>query len=95
MEGCWIAKQVGNLQVFSGKEEGTTNCYGHVVLKNPHWPGWLTVANGKGFGSIYIGYGYKLTQDCFYPLSPQDIEFEGKETDEYDEPNPRNPPDEL
>ncbi len=100
METCWIAKQVGNLQVFSGKEEGSTNVYGAVVLKNPHWPGWLTVANvnymlmqNKGFGSIYIGYCYKLTQDCFYPLSPQDLEIEGKETDEFDEPNPSNPPD--
>lgn len=45
MESCWIVRQVGNLQVFSGKEEGTSNCYGNVTLKNPHWPGWLTVAN--------------------------------------------------
>ncbi len=32
------------------------------------------IIKSKTFGSIYIGYGYKLTQDCFYPLSPQDIE---------------------
>lgn len=54
---------------------------------------FLYYYKSKGFGSIYIGYGYKLTQDCFSPISPQDIEVEGKETDEFDEPNPSNPPD--
>ncbi len=52
MEGCWIAKQVGNLQIFSGKEEGSTACYGAVVLKNPHWPGWQTVANVNRFSCV-------------------------------------------
>ena len=65
-----MARVEGNTQVFNGKDEGTTNCYGLVTLKNPNWPGWLTVANMKGFGSIYIGYGYKLTQKCFFPMSP-------------------------
>lgn len=47
MEGCWYAKQIGNLQIFNnvGKDEGTTSCYGCVILKNPHWPGWVTTAN--------------------------------------------------
>ena len=49
MEGCWISKQTGNLQTFNnvGKEEGTVSCYGHIVLRNPHWPGWTTIANVK------------------------------------------------
>lgn len=33
------------MQVFNSKEEGATNVYGSVVLKNPHWPGWITTAN--------------------------------------------------
>jgi hypothetical protein len=37
----------------------------------------------KSFGSIYIGYGYKLTQDCFHPASPEDLQPEGVEIEEF------------
>ena len=49
LEGCWVTRTYGNAQVFNnvGKDEGTTSCYGAVVLKNPHWPGWSTVASIK------------------------------------------------
>ena len=87
-EACWLARAEGNLQVFNSKEEGATTCYGIITLKNPNWPGWLTVANvnislskTKGYGSIYIGYGYKLTQNCFYPLSPEDLLVEGDDVE--------------
>jgi hypothetical protein len=78
-EGCWIVKINGNSQVFNnvGKDEGTTSCYGLVTLKNPNWPGWVTVANMKSFASIYIGYGLKATQNALYPMSPEDLLMEG------------------
>ena len=53
------------------------------------------ITQSKMFGSIYIGYGYKITQDAFYPPSPEDLDVEGQDIDEFDEPNPRDPPDEL
>jgi len=74
-EGAWISKVCGNTQLFNnvGKDEGTTSCYGQVSLKNINWPGWLTVCNSKTFGSIYIGYGTKLTQAPFSPMGPEDL----------------------
>lgn len=78
-----------------GKDEGTTSCYGVVTMRNPHWPGWHTVASSKEFGSIYIGYGMKSSQAPFYPLAPEDIAEEGEDVDECHEPNPKDPPDEL
>ena len=66
-------KSQGNLQIFNGKEEGTTNCYGVVSLRNLNWPGWLTVSSMKNFSSIYIGYGYKITQAPFSPIGPEDL----------------------
>lgn len=36
-----------------------------------------------------------MTQDAFSPLSPEDLCVEGQDIDEFDEPNPSNPPDEL
>lgn len=49
LQGCWVAKTYGNSQVFNnvGKDEGMTSCYGVVALRNPHWPGWYTVASSK------------------------------------------------
>jgi hypothetical protein len=49
----------------------------------------------KGFASIYIGYGYKLTQKCFHPMAPEDMLVEGEDVEEFGEPNPKDPPDEL
>lgn len=87
----------GSTQQFNnvGKEEGTTSCYGVVSLRNPHWPGWVTIASPKEFGSIYIGYGLKSSQPSFHPLGPEDIGVEVDEVDECHEPNPKDPPDEL
>jgi hypothetical protein len=75
LEGCWAARTYGNAQLFNnvGKDEGTTSSYGVVVLRNPHWPGWHTVASSKEFGSIYIGYGLKSSQPPFHPIGPSDI----------------------
>ena len=59
-----------------GKDEGTTSVYGVVCLRNPHWPGWYTVASNKEFGSIYIGYGLKFSQPSFEPIGPADLGVE-------------------
>lgn len=37
----------------------------------------------------------KLTQNAFYPMTNEDLLIEGEDLDEFDEPNPRDPPDEL
>lgn len=66
-----------------------------MALRNPHWPGWTTVASNKEFGSIYIGYGLKSSQPSFHPLGPEDISIEAEEVEEFGEPNPKDPPDEL
>ena len=97
IEGCWTARTYGSTQVFNnvGKEEGTTSCYGVVALRNPHWPGWVTAASNKQFASIYIGYGCKSSQPAFHPLGPEDLGLEAEDVDEFHEPNPKDPPDEL
>jgi hypothetical protein len=53
------------------------------------------VASSKDFGSIYIGDGVKSSQASFHPLGPEDISLEGDDYDEFGEPNPKDPPDEL
>jgi alanine dehydrogenase len=50
-----------------------------IALKNPNWPGWVTVASTKAYSSIYIGYAIKLTQPSFYPLGPDDLNVESDE----------------
>lgn len=78
-----------------GKEEGSTSCYAVVALRNPHWPGWITVSSAKEFGSIYIGYGQKSSQLPFHPVGPEDIGVEAEDVEEFHEPNPKDPPDEI
>jgi len=43
-----------------------------VGIKNLVWPGWLTVAYGSKYQSIYIGYGHKGKQ-VYYPCEPEEI----------------------
>lgn len=66
-----------------------------VALRNPNWPGWVTVASNKSYGSIYIGLGMKATQPSFFPIGPEDLNVEGEDIEEFGEPNPKEPPDEL
>ena len=39
----------------------------------------LPLLYGLTFGSFYIGYGYKLTQSCLYPMTNEDLDFKIKE----------------
>ena len=84
IEGCWTTRVYGDTQVFNnvGKDEGTTSCYGVVTLRNPHWPGWHTVASSKEFGSLYLGYGLKASQAPFHPIGPEDVAVEAEDVDE-------------
>jgi len=97
VETSWYVKTIGSTQLYNnvGKDEGTTSCYGVVLLKNINWPGWFTVSSTGEFDSIYIGYGIKVTQPAFFPMGPENLLVEGEDAEEVSEPNPRNPPDEL
>jgi hypothetical protein len=47
--------------------------YSVALLKNLNWPGSYTVGHSKGWVNIYIGYGHKLLQASFTPVSPKDL----------------------
>ena len=59
--------------MFNSPKEDGTSCYAVTTLRNPHWPGWTTVASGKEFISIYLGFGAKSSQPPFHPFGPEDI----------------------
>lgn len=69
-------------------ESGAAKSYNAVLLKNLNWPGAFTVGHSKGWVNIYIGYGQKLLQGSFHPVSPKDISTEGVDKEEYPEPYP-------
>lgn len=81
MTTVWTTQQVGETQVISPlSETGIARSYSAVLLKNLNWPGAYTVGHSKGWVNIYIGYGQKLLQNSFNPVSPKDIAVEGVDT---------------
>lgn len=59
------------------------------------WPGTITVVNSKGFSNLYIGYGLKEKQSPIYPIMPNDCGEDPEDIEEYPEPNPKNPINEV
>merc|ERR1719265_667830 len=49
----WIIKQTGDKGKYADKT------YVCTVVKSLRWPGAITVAQGKIFANLYIGYGFK------------------------------------
>ncbi|KAL4493537.1 hypothetical protein ABPG72_007545 [Tetrahymena utriculariae] len=86
----WYVREYGDLQQFN-QEEGTA-IYGVVVLRNKTWNGHYTVCNNQRWSNIYIGYGLKTNQIPFVPPQPDDLQAEVDDTDEFPEPNHKDPP---
>ena len=89
MTTAWTAQQIGETQEVTPLDEsGTARSYSVAVLKNLNWPGSFTVGHSKGWVNIYIGYGHKLLQNSFIPISPKDLSNQGVDQQEYPEPYP-------
>ena len=53
------------------------------------------IYQSKGWVNIYIGYGNKVNQSPFIPVQPEKVYDEGEDQDEFPEPNPSQPIEEL
>jgi len=52
------------------KETGKIN-YGVIAIKNIFWPGSVTVYHRQQWQSLYVGYGFKLSNELYYPNEPE------------------------
>ncbi len=67
-ESNWQLRQCGETLNFA-KGDGTA-CYSVVLLRNLTWPGAAAVAWSGGWVNVYVGYGQKISQPSFLPISP-------------------------
>ncbi|EGR34905.1 radial spoke head protein, putative [Ichthyophthirius multifiliis] len=86
----WYMREYGDLQQFTSEDQ--TSNYGVTVLRNKTWQGHYTVFNNERWCNIYIGYGLKTNQNPFVPTQPDDLCAEVEDTDEFSEPNHKDPP---
>lgn len=97
VENIWLQKLEGDSQVFT-KDEGNL-VYGVTVLRNIYWPGWVTIGyvmkyfiQKSGYCNFYLGNGLKAIQPSWNEYTNPDIEVEGNDCKEEDEPNPKEEP---
>jgi len=60
--------------------------YGVVVVKSLVWPGAITIAYGKKWQSIYVGYGFKASVKPYFPILVQGVLNEPADAPEQNEP---------
>lgn len=68
------------------KEPNFTN-YGIIVIKNYFWPGQITVYSNKQWQSLYVGYGFKYSDQLYFPSYPEFIQEELSNMVEQNDPN--------
>jgi len=100
---AWSIRKRGDQGLYTFDDD--TKSYRVTVLSSKVWPGAVTVAQGKKFSNIYVGYGLKcgslLPADPksglplahtspFMPLAPGDIMEEPVDLEENEEPNPQD-----
>jgi hypothetical protein len=69
----WSLKGVDIQETYLGiGKNAKPESKGTVGIKNLVWPGWLTVAFGGKYQSIYVGYGHKAKQN-YYPCEPEAV----------------------
>jgi len=87
-KNAWKLKVYGDYASYNslGKEPTKTS-YGAVSVKSIIWPGAVTVYNNKQWQSLYVGHGFKLWNNEFYPYDPQTVQVEHPDPEEQPEPN--------
>eukprot|EP00825_Cyclidium_porcatum_P039634 TRINITY_DN4852_c0_g1_i1.p1 TRINITY_DN4852_c0_g1~~TRINITY_DN4852_c0_g1_i1.p1 ORF type:complete len:497 (+),score=131.93 TRINITY_DN4852_c0_g1_i1:147-1637(+) len=89
---AWTIKQFGDTSNYNAyqkedlKEPKLTN-YGVIVIKNSYWPGQTTVYCNKQWQSLYTGYGFKFSEELYYPSYPEIIQEEQSNLVEFNDPN--------
>ncbi|KAL4480348.1 hypothetical protein ABPG74_020864 [Tetrahymena malaccensis] len=53
--------------------------YGYISIKNLYWPGHVTIYHNKKWQNLYIGQGFKQSQEFYYPKEPEFIQEEQPE----------------
>ena len=63
-----------------------------IHIENERWPGTHCVWKEGQFCNIYIGFGIKNVDECYYPTQLEKIDKDPEDVNEHPEPNPEKEP---
>ncbi|CAD8085745.1 unnamed protein product [Paramecium primaurelia] len=88
-KNAWKIRIVGDTTDYNPLSKDTNNKVnnGVIIIKSLVWPGLVTVYSNKVLSQLYYGYGYKATNNHFYPKQPQQVQSEQPDLPEQPEPN--------
>jgi len=91
----WVIKQVGDTALYKLPAKADADGVLTVppprsdavtVVRSLSWPGATTVAQGKNFVNIYVGYGLPADGSDFFPSMLPDVQDEPEDMPEQEEP---------
>ena len=86
----WKIKIFGDQMNYVMADNQITHAVIHI--ENERWPGTHTVWKEGKFCNIYIGFGVKNVDECFYPTQLEKIDKDPEDVNEHSEPNPEKEP---
>ena len=87
----WTVKVIGD-QIKMNKGESEVVCHAVILVENGRWPGSYCVWKNGKFCNLYIGFGYKNSDELYYPTQLKNVEIDPDDIDEQPEPNPEKEP---
>ena len=61
--------------------------YGFISIRSLTWKGWTLIYHNKQWATMYVGNGWKSTDEWYYPQEPELILEEKQDCEEVPEPN--------
>lgn len=84
----WSVQQFGDMATYK-TEDGGIRSNRVTAVRSLTWPGAVCVAKGGGgFANMYVGYGMKVGDPDFFPMSPPEI-MDEPATADVDQPEPQ------
>ena len=87
----WKIRTYGDQMVYN-KASGDATVHAVIHIRNERWPGTNTVWKEGEFCNIYIGFGVKAVDECYYPTQLGKVEKDPEDVNEHPEPNPEKEP---
>ncbi|KRX05140.1 hypothetical protein PPERSA_06774 [Pseudocohnilembus persalinus] len=89
---AWSIKSLGDTTNYNIYHTTGTQNNGVISIKSLVWPGFINVYFQQQQSSLYIGQGFKNSDQLYYPALPETVLEEVVDKEDYDEPN--YPPEE-
>ena len=87
----WKLKICGDQMTYVAPEKDPIT-HAVIHIENERWPGTHCVWKEGQFCNIYVGFGIKNVDECYYPTQIEKIDKDPEDVNEHSEPNPEKEP---